>query len=312
MNAPAALISTALGAAFFSAGLAFYYQPSLLKPDFVLDAILTTNHSKARAAVIRLLFNPSSAQFDVLRTVQMDTEKYVCGNVKARDRSGAHTGYRAFVYTVAIDFARIDDDEEIAQRHDAFRACPLSEEEKLAQQKAGISPGALSMLKTIQKAIPAGDTSTLSNMASQMSPAGGQPSGMTTEQQLGHLAGQPGQNGSGGLQQSGSAFKAATDGESKWRGDRPPSAWPVFPPEHPLAKPVQKRTPAQAIALAKDVEDRWIQAKARASRKPPPTLEEVREALRGLMAINPRSKEFTEAWAIFVRLRKIEREAGAG
>src|SRR4051812_3382603 len=119
MNTPAALISAGVGAAFFAAASVFYYQPSFIRPDYALDAILTTNNSKARAAVTRLLLNPSSAQFDGLRSVQVDNRKYVCGSVNAKDKSGAYTGHRAFVYTVAIDFARIDDDGEIAQRHDA-------------------------------------------------------------------------------------------------------------------------------------------------------------------------------------------------
>jgi hypothetical protein len=113
--------------------------------------MLTSSHSKARAAVSRLLINPASAQFDVLRSVEADAAKYVCGNVKAKDKSGSYSGYRAFVYTVAIDFARIDDDGQIAQRRVAFSDCPIPEEEQIAQQKMAISPGVLSMLKPFKK-----------------------------------------------------------------------------------------------------------------------------------------------------------------
>jgi len=301
-----AFISAGVGAVFFAVASLFYYQPSFIS-DYALDTILTNNHSKARAAVSRLLFNPASAEFGVLRSVQADAAKFVCGNVTAKDKSGAYAGYRAFVYTVAIDSARIDDNEQIAQRHDAYKTCPLSEEEKLAQQKMAISPGALSMLNTVQKAIPPADSSTLSTMGSQVSPAGGKSSGATTEQQLGQLAGQP---GSGGQQQSNSTFKAALDNEGGWRSDRPPAAWPVFPPDHPLSKPAQKRTTAQAKALAKEVEERWAQFKAGNS-KARPSPDDIREALRALLAIDPKEKEFPQAWAAFVRLRKIEREAGA-
>ncbi len=307
MNAPAALISAGVGAAFFAAASAFYYQPSFIRPDYALDSILTTNHSKARAAVTRLLLNPSSAQFDVLRSVQVAAGKYVCGSVNAKDRSGSYRGHRAFVYAVAIDFARIDDDGEIAQRHDAYKACPVSEEEeRLAQQKIGISPGALQAIKLVQKTVPTADPSVLTNMASQLSPAGGGAAG-TTEQQLGRLAGQP---GSGGQQSANETFKPTPGPEADWRSDRPPTAWPVFAPDHVLTKPVQKRTNAEALELAKSVEDLWAKFRAGISSQRP-SLDEIREALRALMAVDAKSAEFPQAWAAFVRLRAIEREAGA-
>ena len=307
MNTPAALISAGVGAAFFAAASVFYYQPSFIRPDYALDAVLTTNHSKARAAVTRLLLNPSSAQFDGLRSVQVVAGKYVCGTVNAKDRSGSYRGHRAFVYAVAIDFARIDDDGEIAQRHDAYKACPVSEEEeKLAQQKIGISPSALQAIKLVQKTLPTADPSVLTDMASQLSPAGSGPAG-TTEQQLGRLAGQP---GSGGQQSGNQTFKTTPSPESDWRSDKPPTAWPVFPPNHVLAKPVQKRTNAEALVLAKSVEDLWAKSKAgTSSQRPSP--DEIREALRALMAIDAKSAEFPQAWAAFVRLRMIEREASA-
>ena len=307
MNTPAALISAGVGAAFFAAASVFYYQPSFIRPDYALDAILTTNNSKARAAVTRLLLNPSSAQFDGLRSVQVDNRKYVCGSVNAKDKSGAYTGHRAFVYTVAIDFARIDDDGEIAQRHDAYKACPVSEEEeKLAQQKIGISPSALQAIKLVQKTLPTADPSVLTDMASQLSPAGSGPAG-TAEQQLGRLAGQP---GSGGQQSGNQTFKTTPGPEADWRSDKPPTVWPVFPPDHVLAKPAQKRTNAEALVLAKSVEDLWVKSKAGTSSQRP-SLDELREALRALMAIDAKSAEFPQAWAAFVRLRMIEREASA-
>jgi hypothetical protein len=333
MNVSAALISAGVGAAFFATASVLYYQPALMDSDYVLN-IFTRTQSKARAAVSRLLINPSSAEFGVLRTVQVDAAKYVCGGVNAKDKSGSYAGYRAFVYTAAIDFAYIDDDGRIAQKHAGFKPCPVSEEEK---QKMPLSPDALSMLKNIQKIAPAGDASTLSAMASQMSPGGGGPAGATLEQQVSHMSGQlvsagplgsrgqlglagqlgsagssgsAAQPGSAGQQQANSTFKAALDNESEWRSDWPPAAWPMFPSDHPLARPAPVRTPAQAIAVAEDVERRWMQFKAGDS-KARPSSDDIKEALRALLAINPKNEEFPKAWAAFVRLRKIERDASA-
>jgi hypothetical protein len=307
VNIPALLISIAVGATFFGLASAYYYQPSFTRVDLTQFSILSTNHSKARAAVSRLLINPASAQFDVLRSVEVETAKYVCGNVNAKDKSGAYAGNRAFVYTVSIDFARIDDDGRIAQRHAAFRACPVSEEETIARQKMSISPGALSVLKTIQENIPASsDTSTRSTLASQSSARGGSSSGASMTQQLGQLGGQ---SGSTGQQEANSGIKTAPDDENEWRDDRPPATWPTFPPDHPLGRPTVKRTPAEAIALAKDVENRWAQSKS-GNPKLRPSSEEIREACRALLAIDRKNEEFPKAWAAFVRLRKIDRDAG--
>ena len=66
-------------------------------------------------------------------------------------------------------------------------------------------------------------------------------------------------------------------------------------------------TPAQAIALAIDVDDRWEQSKTGNS-KIRPSSEEIKEAYRALLAINPKSEEFPKTWAAFVRLRKIDRD----
>jgi hypothetical protein len=134
--------------------------------------MLTTNHAKARVAVSRLLIDPPSAQFDALHSVEADAAKYVCGKVNAKDKAGSYSGHRAFVYTVAIDFARIDDNGRIAQKHVAFSACPVSEEEETTRQKWVISPGLLSLLGIGKKVVPAGDPSTLTTMASQTSPGG--------------------------------------------------------------------------------------------------------------------------------------------
>jgi hypothetical protein len=331
MNVPAALISTTLGTAFFAAGCAFYIHPPAFMTGYSLPEMLTPNHAKARAAVSRLLLNPASAQFGLLRTVDVDAAKYVCGDVSAKDESGAYDGYHAFVYTVAVDFARIDDEGRISQKHAAFSACPTSDEEKVAQQKMGISPGALALVKTIQKAIPASDdTSPLSKMASQMSAPGNGSSGASMQQQLGQLGDSAPEGGKGGTSarqggkggtpgrdggKAGTSGTAASDNknendnknESEWRGDRPPATWPTFPPDHPLGRPAAVLTPAQAIGFAKDIEDRWEESKS-GNTKARPSSEEIREACRALLAIDPKHDRYPKAWAAFVRLRKIDRE----
>jgi hypothetical protein len=333
MNIRAALISTALGTAFFAAGYTFYIQPPAFITDYVLP-MLSPNHAKARAAVTRLLLNPASAQFAPLRTVEVKAAKYVCGNVNAKDESGSYAGYHAFVYTVSVDFARIDDEGRISQKHAAFSACPATDEEKLAQQKMAISPGALALVKAIQKTIPASDdTSPLSQMASQMSAPDNNPSGASMQQQLGQLGGDPVSEGSGGGTSARQGSKGETSGregskggtsgtaasdnrnendnknESEWRADRPPAAWPTFPPDHPLARPAANLTPAQAIGFAKDVADRWEESKS-GNTKVRPSSEEIREACRALLAIDPKNDRYPKAWAAFVRLRKIDRDAG--
>lgn len=337
MNIRATLISTALGTAFFAAGYTFYIQPPAFITDYVLP-ILSPNHAKARAAVTRLLLNPASAQFAPLRTVEVKAAKYVCGNVNAKDESGSYAGYHAFVYTVSVDFARIDDEGRISQKHAAFSACPATDEEKVAQQKMAISPGALGLVKAIQKTIPASDdTSPLSQMASQMSAPDNNSSGASMQQQLGQLAGDPVREGSNGGtsgresskvgmsgpegskggtsgregSKGGTPGTAASDNknESEWRSDRPPAAWPTFPPDHPLARPAANLTPAQAIGFAKDVEERWEEAKS-GNAKARPSSEEIKEACRALLAIDPKNDRYPKAWAAFVRLRKIDRDAG--
>ena len=58
MKVAVALFSAFVGAVFFAIASTFYYQPSFIN-DYAWDAIFANNHSKARAAVSRLLFNPA-------------------------------------------------------------------------------------------------------------------------------------------------------------------------------------------------------------------------------------------------------------
>lgn len=297
MNLAAATIAGGIGTIFFAAASMFYYQPSFIRPEDVIDAVLTTNSSKARHAVTRLLHDPGSAEFDGLRSVEADGKKYVCGSVRAKDRSGAYAGHRAFVYTVAIDFARIDDDGAIAQRHDAYRTCPMTvEEEKVARLKMAVPPNPVAIAK---------------NLAGGSTHVGTGGVGGTMQQQLQHLAGQ--QTVSAGGQEGGS-FKASSGrpvigGEADWQAGKPPSAWPVFLPDDELSKPAPKRSNAESLALAKAVEERWAQYKS--GHAPRPSLQEIRDAKRALLAIDANGPDFRDAWAAFVRLRAIEREVTA-
>ena len=313
MNLAAATIAGGVGTIFFAAASVFYYQPSFIKPEKVMDAVLTTNQSKARTAVSRLLLNPSSAEFDGLRSVEADGKKYVCGSVSAKDRSGTYAGHRAFVYTVAIDFARIDDDGTIAQRHDAYRSCPVTEEEeRVAQLRLSGSPGGAAAVKAMQKAMPGAGTSTtvLSNLAGGSSNVSTGGVGGTMQQQLQHFSGQQTAPWVG---QEGGSFKVASakpviGDETEWRQDKPPAAWPAFPPEHELSKSGPKLSNADALALAWDVEQRWVQHKA-GTAKTRPSLDDIRNAERALLTIDAKGPDFRAAWAAFVRLRAVEREA---
>jgi len=326
MNVPAAIIATGLGVAFFAAELVFYFQPAWINADYVMGMVMSPQHTKAKAAVSRLLVDPTSAEFSSLRSVEADKAKLVCGAVKAKDRAGYYAAYREFVYTVAIDAARIDDDGWIAQKHGAFRPCPVEPEQK--------APEAMTMAKAVEKVVPAVVNSGLSTMASKLPAGGGGGSGGSLEQQVGHMANQmtggplpasppgsaglpgsgsrPGStanSGSTGAQQASSTFKASLGNESEWRGDRPPAAWPTFPFDHPLAKWAPKRSTGLAFALAKDIEDRWEQSRnGNANSRPSP--DEVQEACRALLTIDPKDSEYPRAWASFVRLRKIERDVG--
>jgi hypothetical protein len=313
MNLAAATIAGGIGTIFFAAASVFYYQPSFIKPEKVIDAVLTTNQSKARTAVSRLLLNPASAEFDGLRSVEADGKKYVCGSVRAKDKTGAYAGHRAFVYTVAIDFARIDDDGSIAQRHDAYRNCPVTaEEERIAQLKLSGSPGSAAV-QAIQKALPGAGTSTkvLSDIAGGSSNVSTGGVGGTMQQQLQHFSGQ--QTAPSGGQEGGS-FKVASakpviGEEAEWQASKPPAAWPVFPPGDELSRSAPTRSNAEALALAKTVEERWTQSKS--GQAPRPSLQDIRDAERALLAIDAKGPDFREAWAVFVRLRAIERQAAA-
>jgi hypothetical protein len=112
----------------------------------------------------------------------------------------------------------------------------------------------------------------------------------------------------GSERSSDQAVNASLEDESNWHSDQPPAVWPTFPPGHPLARQTEKRTSAQALALAKLVEDRWKHSKSSGNPAQRPSPDEVNEACRALLTIDPGDKDYPKAWAAFVRLRRISQE----
>jgi hypothetical protein len=305
MNLPAALIAVGIGGVFFALEVAFPYRPDV--PQVDLAEVLASDHSRARAAVARLLHNPNSAQFSGLLSVDARADKFVCGAVSSKDKSGSYVGPRAFVYTASIDFARIDDDGQIAALHAPYRPCPLPETEKPAQKPSASSP-AMALARKALDTLPQGSGDMRQDL-SVMQQA-------TSEANISAKTGSPSVRGAGQLaalsppsQTGSSAINLGVNNQGE-RRETPPTTWPTFPPDDPLAKPAIKRTNADAVALASDIEQRWSNAEAGRSRSKPSTAE-IQEALRALLAIDPKSQEFPKAWALFVRLRQIDREATA-
>ena len=184
MNFRAAFIAAGLGAAFLAAEIVWDYRPSWINFDPVMGAVFSASHPKARIAVSRLLINPASADFSTLRTVELDKTKFVCGAVKAKNKAGYYAAYHDFVYTVATDSARIDDDDGlITHEHVAFTACPTALEEKPTPPK--ILPEAVSTVKALEKAVPLAASAGLSTMASKMAAGDGSSPGGSLEQQAG-------------------------------------------------------------------------------------------------------------------------------
>lgn len=185
MNVPGLLIAVAFGGAFFAIEYGLYYQPDILNPD-VLISTFSPEHKRARAAVRHALINPDSAKFGTLRSVEADAARYVCGAVNAMDKSGRSVN-AAFVFTVAADFARIDDDGRITHYQSGYRPCPTGED-NVVQQRPAASPGLTSVVKAVQKVAPEGLPSAASVLTTPALSAGGSSSGGTMEQQVRELA----------------------------------------------------------------------------------------------------------------------------
>ncbi|UTD25712.1 hypothetical protein DB459_01085 [Bradyrhizobium sp. WD16] len=310
MNKIAALIALGAGGAFFAVELAIPYRPALPFADLALTSLLAPRQAKAREAVMRLMFNPASAEFSELRSVDIGVEGYVCGRVKGRDRQGAYAGDRAFVYTVANDFARIDDDGRIAMPHVAYQPCPVPQDGSPAPKPA-VSPQTIALAKGVVASLPKADPQDLTTLQQTLLPGG--PGAASPAPSSGGRPTPPSE--AAAAPRAGSGVETGDD-EQAWRSDQPPAAWPRFPLDHPLAKPAAKRSAADAIAFAADVEARWTKAKAGQGRTGEagarPTAAEIEEALRALLATDPNGPDFPRAWALFVELRQIDREATAG
>ena len=309
MNIPGLLIAVAFGGAFFAIEYGLYYQPDFLNADAVIST-LSPEHRRARAAVRHALINPDTAQFGTLRSVEADAARYVCGAVSATDKSGQSVN-AAFVYTVAADFARIDDDARITYYQSGYSPCPTGED-KVAQQRSDVSPGLASAAEAIRKVAPEGLTSVAPVLTTPAPSASGSASGGTMEQQVRELAARTVPPEAANKQQSTPAPMRQAAKESEVQADRPPAAWPTFPRDHTLAKPTRKRTPSEALKFADDVEDRWKQAEASADISMRPSAEDIDEACRALLAIGPKDADYPKAWAVFTRLQKIRRDVAAG
>lgn len=309
MNVPGILIAVAFGGAFFAIEYGLYYQPDILNPD-VLISTFSPEHKRARAAVRHALINPDSAKFGTLRSVEADAARYVCGAVNAMDKSGRSVN-AAFVFTVAADFARIDDDGRITHYQSGYRPCPTGED-NVVQQRPAASPGLTSVVKAVQKVAPEGLPSAASVLTTPALSAGGSSSGGTMEQQVRELAARTVPPDAATRQQPNPAATREVAKESEWHAERPPAAWPTFPANHLLAKPTRKRTPSEAMKLAKDVEDRWKQAESSNDISMRPSAEDINEACRALLTIDSKDAEYPKAWAAFTRLQKMSRDISAG
>jgi hypothetical protein len=120
-------------------------------------------------------------------------------------------------------------------------------------------------------------------------------------------------NGSDGLQETTEASAVSapqTRGDesdaSNWDGTRPPLDWPKFSVV-PGQPPLSKRTSEEKLALAQAVENRWNEFKSGRSKRAV-TMRESSEAIRSITTISSSAPQFPKAWALFVRLRKIDRE----
>jgi hypothetical protein len=305
MNIAAAGISALFGAAFLTVEIIVPYYPSIFGLGDSLQSVLSTEQSKARAAVSKLLIDPDSAKFDALREVELTRAKYVCGNVESKDRSGSYAGQRAFVYDVISDFAAIDDDGRIARQHGRFKPCPVLEEAKPAPFMIDLDKA-----NKILKVLPKADVQIVSSHQASSDGTGK----ASVSQSLEQLSSKTGQNlgqqsnAAEGSQTKSTLPTATLADEKEWRSDRPPGAWPKFAADDPLSKPGTKLTNSEAIELASEIESRWKRFETGKSTTHP-SVSEIEEVLRALLAIKEQSPEFPQAWASFVRLRKIHRTA---
>jgi hypothetical protein len=102
------------------------------------------------------------------------------------------------------------------------------------------------------------------------------------------------------------AFIATVANEAEWRSDRLPETWPRFT-KLPDEKPLPAKTARQKLEAAKSVNERWDAFQAGRS-KTYPTSDESGTAIKQLLTVDAKGLEFPAAWAVFVRLRQVDRE----
>ena len=311
MNLRASIIATCVGAAFFGVGYMWNYQPDIVNPDEIWS-MFQSEHRMARAAVSRMLIEPRSAHFSGLRTVEADASRYVCGAVNAKDKAG-HAIDVAFVYTVASDFARVDDGGRITSQHFPYKSCPTATDVRTAEQQMLIAPGALAVAKAVGKVIPQSTGGTMEQQLGQLAArttavapaAGGSSDPAGTRPAASALMGTgPAQAG----QPSVSEMKDVPATDLTWQADRPPAAWPALLSSQCPAKSTQPRTAAETLALANEIEARWQQSRTLQAPAKRVSSEDVRTARCALLAIDPADKDYPQAWAAFVRLLNIDRD----
>lgn len=308
MNLRATLIAACIGAGFFGVGYVWNYQPEMIDSEEVWS-VFQSDHRKARAAVSRLLIEPHSARFSGLHTVDADTTRYVCGAVQAMNRAGRHVD-AAFVYSIASDSARVDDEGRITSRHAPYQPCPSATEDNVAERQGPISPGALAVAKTLSGVIP-------------------RSGGGTMEQQLGQLAAQttavapelartPGLGSKGlasanplGRQASGSGAKAAPDGMLTRQVDRPPHEWPTLASGQCPAQPREHQAASEVMARARDIELRWQRTRPTDDSTRRALSDEIKAARCALLTIDPADEAYPQAWAAFVRLQTLDQDIAA-
>jgi hypothetical protein len=303
MNIIAAGISVLFGTAFLAVEIVIPYYPS----------IFGSEPSKAHAAVARLLLNPDSATFSDERDIQLPRARYVCGKVDGKDRSGSYAGQRAFVYDVISDYAVIDDDGRITRTQSRFKPCPRPQED------TGPLMVDLGQANRIVAALPKGTIQTLAALKSPSAANSGASLGQSLEQlvaspALASVAGPNGPSDAAATAHRSSALSpfpvAMLADEKEWRADQPPRQWPKFAAADALSKSGPKLSNREALELAAEIDGRWKRFESGKSTLHP-SMGEIEEALRALLAIKEQSSEFPQAWASFVALRKIQRAASA-
>jgi hypothetical protein len=273
-------------------------------------SIFTSEHGNARAAVRRALLDPDSAQFSGLRSVQVDAAKFVCGAVEARDRTGK-PAHAPFVYNVAVDFARIDDSGRMTRQTASFTPCPNPADEKDKNEEQpgpAISPEALAMVKRVQKYVPKTDEATAIATLKQLASDATSPPNEAMERPVGRATSRAGVSST--ATDGVAAASSATVGVGTavtLRADQPLAAWPTYPAGHVLAMPSRQRTSFEALALAQDVEERWRRATMSGERALRPSANDIEDACRALLTIDPKAPDYAKAWAAFVRLQELDR-----